>query len=128
MKTSQKLVIFLALLASVTGRRVSFDKGKIIVPQLFVLQIKLFNVVSAFNRQDATGATSAMLDAMEQLMTGGTEFDPAYEARLYTCMDKINPLMRDIAVSSVFIQLFSFKLVFGTFILGSWMGWLDPVL
>ena len=128
MKTSQKFVIFLALLASVTGRRVSFDKGKIIVPQLFVLQIKLFNVVSAFSRQDATGATSAMLDAMEQLMTGGTEFDPAYEARLYTCMDKINPLMRDIAVSSVFIQLFSFKLVFGTFILGSWMGWLDPVL
>ena len=49
--------------------------------------------------QDVAGSTAAILDAMENLLTGGTEFDQAYEQQLYTCMDQINPILRQAAVS-----------------------------
>ena len=49
---------------------------------------------------DPTGSTEAMLDAMENLMTGGTEFDPDFEQKLYTCMDQINPMLKQASVNS----------------------------
>ena len=39
-----------------------------------------------------------MLDAMQQLMTGGGDFDPAFLEKLYTCYDKIDPNLRLIQV------------------------------
>ena len=64
----------------------------------YIAIIAALQIAGLPRQVDATGSTAAMLDAMENLMTGGTEFDPAFEQKLYTCMDQINPILRQAAV------------------------------
>ena len=50
--------------------------------------------------------TTQMLDAMQQLLMGGGEYDREFLGRLYPCMASVNPLLKTAAVRLLILMIF----------------------